>query len=150
MHFTCELFGDDHTFCIQERELAEHKLSNRARCQENLAKGRAVKSERMANGEWLVGRPPYGFSVVNKKLVPDAGEQHILILMHALRQQRYSYERIAQKLAQYNLRNRNGNFFPWENIRAILTRQKNPATLRAMLPEARKKARRIKDRLNNI
>src|SRR5439155_23062168 len=138
MHVTDELFGDDDAFCTQEREFAERKLSNRARCQENLAKGRAVKSERMANGEWLVGQPPYGFSVVNKKLVPDPGEQHIFMFMHALRQQGYSYESIAQKLAQYHLRNRNGHCFPWENIRAILTRQKKPATLRAMLPEVQK------------
>jgi len=133
-----ELCGDDGNFCIQERALAERKLSNRARCQENIAKGRAIKSERMANGEWLVGQPPYGFSVVNKKLVPDPEEQYILLVMHALRQQRYSYERIAQKLAQSNLRNRNGNLFPWENIRAILTRQKKPATLRAMFPAGQK------------
>src|SRR5213596_2008727 len=38
----------------------------------------------------------------NKKLVPDPEEQHILLVMHALRQQRYSYERIAHKLAQSN------------------------------------------------
>src|SRR5438132_11138254 len=75
---------------------------------------------------------------VNKKLVPDTEEQYILLVMHALRQQRYSYERIAQKLAQSNLRNRNGNLFPWENIRAILTRQKKPATLRAMFPAGQK------------
>jgi hypothetical protein len=138
MNLTDELFGDDCAFCIQECDLAERKVSKRARCRQHLAQGRAVKSARMAKGEWLVGHPPYGFSVVNKKLVPDAEEQHILTLMHTLRKQGYSYEGIAQKLAQYNLRNRNGNFFPWENIRAILTRQKKPATLRVILPEVQK------------
>lgn len=136
--FTSELFGDDDAFCLQARAFAERQLSNRARCQENLAKGRAVKAARMANGEWLVGHPPYGFSVVNKKLVPDPGEQHILLVMQSLRHQGYSYEHIAQKLAQYHLRNRNGNLFPGENIRALLTRPKKPATLRAMLPEVQK------------
>ena len=86
-----------------------------------------------------VGQPPYGFCVVHNKLVPDTEEQHIFLLMQTLRQQGYSYEGIAQKLAQYHLRNRNGNCFPWENIRAILSRQKKRATLRAMLSETRKK-----------
>ena len=135
MNLICDLFGDDYAFCMQERDVAERQISKRARYRQHLAQGRAVKSERMANGEWLVGKPPYGFSVINNKLVPDPGEQQILLLMHTLRKQGYSYEGIAQKLAHYNLRNRNGNLFPWENIRTILTRQKKSATLRAMLPE---------------
>src|SRR5215813_12562278 len=70
-------------------------------------------------------------------------EQDIFIVMQTLRQQGYSYEGIAQKLAQYHLRNRNGNCLPWENIRAILTRPKKRATIRAMLSETRKKVRKI-------
>src|SRR5215467_5868592 len=129
MHLVCELFGDDSAFCMQERDFAERQIAQRARRRQHLAKGRAVKSARMAHGEWLVGHPPYGFAVVNNKLVPDTGEQHVLNLMHTLCKQGYSYEGIAQKLAQYNLRNRNSNVFPWENIRAILTRQKKSATI---------------------
>lgn len=82
---------------------------------------RTALAQKKARGEKTGGHVPYGFSLVGKRLVPDAREQEVLQRMSALRKQGMSFQRVADLLNAEGILTKKGT--AWDRARVFKTLQ---------------------------
>jgi site-specific DNA recombinase len=76
-------------------------------------------------GGYAFGRPPYGWDAVDKRLIPNPFEQTMLSLIFELRDNGYSYKRIAKELNMRGVPAKSANKqWTYSTVRLILNRQR--------------------------
>jgi site-specific DNA recombinase len=73
-----------------------------------------------SKGEKTGGSCPYGYRSVDGKLIPDAGEQRLIKRIKNLRAKGFSYQRIADSLAEKGIFTRKGTKFQATQVSRIL------------------------------
>lgn len=80
-------------------------------------------TEKSRNGEYVGGKPAFGYDVVDGELVEDPDEQEVLQAMLEYREAGLSLRKTAQRLADRGMYNRNGNKFGPKSISNIEKRE---------------------------
>lgn len=95
----------------------------RWRIAERLADGRSAK---VAKGGYMGGRAPYGYRAIGEGshaiLAEYEPEQRVIHLIHDLRSELPSINRVYKELAERGITNREGKPFTFECVRRILMR----------------------------
>jgi site-specific DNA recombinase len=74
-------------------------------------------------GEFCGGEPPYGFTSVDGRLVPNIEEQRVILKIRSLRKKGYSIRRIVVCLTEDGHLNRRGQAFQKTQVARILARE---------------------------
>lgn len=80
----------------------------------------AAMSRKREKGEALNNNPPYGFRIVQDKLIPHSGERRIIMRIHELYAERQTIYRIVQVLSREGLFNRKGKPFGKTQVHNII------------------------------
>jgi site-specific DNA recombinase len=81
---------------------------------------RSAMSRKREKGEALNNNPPYGFRIVEDKLIPHSGERRIVMRVHQLYAERQTIYRIVQVLSREGLFNRKGKPFGKTQVHNII------------------------------
>jgi len=80
----------------------------------------AAMARKREKGEALNNNPPYGFRIVQDRLIPHSGERRVIMRIHELYAQRKTIHRIIQELAREGLFNRKGKPFGKTQVHGII------------------------------
>jgi site-specific DNA recombinase len=83
----------------------------------------ASMARKREKGEALNNNPPYGFRIVEHKLIPHSGERRIVMRVHQLYAERQTIYRIVQVLSREGLFNRKGKPFGKTQVHNIIKQQ---------------------------
>jgi site-specific DNA recombinase len=83
----------------------------------------AAMSRKREKGEACNNNPPYGFRIVEDKLIPHSGERRIIMRIHELYAQKQTIHRIIQVLSREGLFNRKGKPFGKTQVHNIIQQQ---------------------------
>ena len=77
-------------------------------------------------GKYTGGRPPYGYDLVDGKLVKNQKEQEVIKLTIKYRAEGLSYSKIARVLAGAGFLSRTGRTFDHKSIKKMPNEHRNP------------------------
>ena len=72
-----------------------------------------------SNNQYTGGRPPYGFDLVEGKLVKNEGEQKVLSVVRQCKDNGMSIKNIVQELTGLGFKSRNGKPFYYAQVRRL-------------------------------
>ena len=111
------------------RELIRNILGSVAGYERAVIRGRmmAGKAQKVANGGYGGGRPPFGWRAEGKELVPDKQEQEVVAFMRKLADEGLSSRQIAARLDGAGHRPKEGE--RWSSVQVLrVLRRDTPAT----------------------
>ena len=72
-----------------------------------------------SNNQYTGGRPPYGFDLVEGKLVKNEGEQKVLSVVRQCKDNGMSIKNIVQELTGLGFKSRTGKPFYYSQVRRL-------------------------------
>lgn len=131
LHLIEEYFGEEYSLLSVGEQLDPRTASGRlvmnilgAVAQWELEtireRTRAALAHKRAKGEYTGGGVPYGFKMVDGMLLKDEDEQKTIGLARGLRQEGWSYRKIAAELAHWNRLTRGRTAWSAQQIKRIV------------------------------